>query len=126
MHAHLLFFVAAIGSNLPADDAPTFDPEETENVLLDEYMADALPSGRQLGLFFGNNTTTTTPAEPVDETMPLIAVAAIGGAVVLGCLLMRPTYTYETHNYDHAAESGLLDHDDYDIEAIDTSDEYDE
>jgi len=45
----------------------------------------------------------------------------MGGAALAAFFLMRPAYTYETHDYDHA-ESGLLDHPDYDVHYDDGSD----
>jgi hypothetical protein len=138
MHTHFVFFLAAFGAALP-DDAPTFDPDESESALLDEYMADTLQGARKLQFFSGNNTNTTptdnpaTPAvdeslETTEDKLPLLPLAAvgIGGAAVAAFFLMRPAYQYETHDYDHAAESGLLDHPDYDVHYDDGSDEYKE
>jgi hypothetical protein len=128
MHTHLVFFIAAFAAAVP-EDAPTFDPEESESVLLDEYMTDTLPGARMLFLGFGtNNTTSETPVAgtPITTTdkLPLVPLAAvgIGGAAVAAYFLLRPAYTYETHDYDHAAESGLLDDPDYETHFDDGSD----
>jgi hypothetical protein len=121
MRAHLALFVAAFGAD-PA--GPTFDPEEPDVVLLDEYMTetDALPEARQL---FLNYTNSTEPSEP-SEGIPLVplAVLGVGGAAVAAIVLMRGGHSYETHDYDSAAESGLLDHPDYEVHYDDGSDEY--
>jgi hypothetical protein len=120
MRAYLFFFVATFGAD-PAD--PTFDPEENDVVLLDEYAADdGLPDVRLLQ-FFGNNTTSTeeTDTSPSIPLVPL-ALVGVGGAIAAAYFLMQPSYTYETHDYDHAAESGLLEHPEYDVHDMDDSD----
>jgi hypothetical protein len=123
MRAHLLFFVVAA---FDADGAPTFDPEDTEFALMDEYMTDdARPEPRFLqALLNGTNETFIPPPPPEEHSLPLIplAIAGAGAVAVVGFCLMKPDYTYETHDYDHAADSGLLDHPDYDVHEVDESD----
>jgi hypothetical protein len=103
--------------------SPTDDPDEMDVVvLLDEYStAEDVSYPRALQNATGN---ITIPPPPEESPLPLGIMAAVGGvgAVIAGCLLMRPAYTYETHDYDHAADSGLLDHPDYDLEYDDGSD----
>jgi hypothetical protein len=118
MRAHLVFLVAAFEADLATDGAPTFDPADGNDVvLLDEYMADALPEDRRL-YYVVNGTNYTDDGQEVPGQGPplgMMALVAAGGAAIIGALLCRGTHTYETHDYDHAASSGLLDHPDYEV-----------
>merc|ERR1719197_2290219 len=98
--------------------------------LLDEYATegDALP--RALQTFVGNATNSTPPVPVVepeyDSKIPWVplALVGLGGAGVAGYFMMQSGHTYETYDYDHAAESGLLEDPDYEVEYDDG--EYDE
>merc|ERR1719453_993090 len=91
--------------------------------LLDEYMDAELPDTRFLMAPAGN-ATNSTPPPPEEEGLPWVPLLLVGGlgAGAAGYFMTRPGYTYETHAYDHAAESGLLDDEEYDIEYDDGSD----
>jgi hypothetical protein len=126
MRVHLLFFVSAFDADVATDGAPTFDPEEPEFALMDEYMTDAdRPEARFLQ-YLVNETgnLTIVPPPQTEQGIPILPLALVGllGAGMAGYFMTRTGYTYETHDFDHAADSGLLDHPDYDLEYDDGDD----
>jgi hypothetical protein len=120
MRAVLLLLAAAFEPELHVD-APTEDPEESEIMLIDEYDTEGDLSGSSRSLQYMINGTNTTSEEssPGDIPMLPLAVVGLGGVAVVGYFITRPGHTYETYSYEEAAESGLLDHPDYDVHTYD-------
>jgi hypothetical protein len=117
MRAYLLFLVAAFDGDLATDGAPTFDPEELEISLLDEYETDdGVPEKRFLQYLV--NATNETGAGTAGDIpfLPLILVG-LGGAGAAGYFMTRPGESYEYA----ADDEGLLE-DEYDEDY----DEYDD
>merc|ERR1719281_61385 len=123
MRVALLFLAYAFDDDHVA--SPTDDPEDMEMILVDEYSAGeevSFPRALQV-----NSTNFTIPPPGGPESSDLLMYGAIAAGVgvlgVAGCLLMRPSHTYETYDYDHAADSGLLDHPDYEVHEYDEESE---
>jgi hypothetical protein len=124
MRAHLLFLVAAFDADLATDGAPTFDPEEMEISLLDEYASDDSVAETRFLQFVGNATNITIPP-PAPSGMPLVpmVLVALGGVGAAGYFMTRPGPSYETYEY---TEDGLLEeeYDEYDEEYEEYEEDY--
>jgi hypothetical protein len=110
MRALLLLIAAAFDADLTTDGAPTFDPEELEISLLDEYETDdGMPEKRFLQYLV--NATNSTGGESVLEDIPWLplALVGLGGAGAAGYFMTRPG---EGYDYDHA-DDGLLSDEEY-------------
>jgi hypothetical protein len=124
MRAALLFLAYAFDLDGDHVASPTDDPEDLDLILVDEYSTGeevSFPRALQ-----ANATNFTIPPPPEESSSLPMAAMLCGGVVaagVAGFLLCRPAYTYETYDYDHAADSGLLDHPDYDVHEYDEESE---
>jgi hypothetical protein len=126
MRAALIFLVAAFDSEF--NDAPTFDPEDQEILLLDEYDSDSeFPNQRLLQTFVGNATNITVPPAPTSHGpmvggLVIVALAFAGGgyALINGQTAPDPDYEYE---YD---EELLEEGDDFFEDYEYDEEEYDE
>jgi hypothetical protein len=127
MRVALLFLAYAFAFEDDLVASPTDDPEDMDDlILLDEYStSEEITFPRALQEVV-NATNLTIPEPGTDETVPLavLALVGLGGAGAAGFLLTRVTHTYETYDYAQAAESGLLEDPDYEVEYDDGSDEY--
>jgi hypothetical protein len=111
MRAYLLFLVAAFDGDLATDGAPTFDPEELEISLLDEYETDdGVPEKRFLQYLVNATNATGGEGGMADiPFLPLILVG-LGGAGAAGYFMTRPGQGYD---YDHADDGLLSDDEEY-------------
>jgi hypothetical protein len=131
MRAALFFLAFAFAFEDDHVASPTEDPDEIEALLIDEYSTgvDILPRSLQTydpNATINPNATTTAPEEStIDPKMVAAGAGAVVAVGALGYFLTRPGHAYETYDYEHAANSGLLDDPDYEIEELDDSD-YDE
>jgi hypothetical protein len=126
MRASLLLLATAFDLD-ESFERPTEDPEEMEEVLLDEYASDAGVS-RSYRSLLANATNTTPPIimpEPPTKAsvpwVPIAGVAAVGAAG--GAYFMtRPTFSTETFEYE--VEDGLMEEFEYDEEYEYEEEEY--
>jgi hypothetical protein len=117
--------------------SPTDDPDEAEEVLIDEYATDST-AGQAYRILQGNTTlTNTTPPPTIYEEdgdvvhyevpwVPLAGVAAVaaaGGAY----FLTRPAYVTETYDIEYSMdEEGLMNEYEYDEEYGEEEEYYEE
>jgi hypothetical protein len=65
---------------------------------------------------------------PPFPIVPAVATLGVVGLGVVGYLVMRPAYSYQTYDYEHAQDMGLLNDPDHEVHHDDGSSEgfYDE
>jgi len=126
MRATLIFLVAAFDADLEIEGAPTFDPEELDISLLDEYMASDTDADARSLQFMVNATNITAPAASSEVPFVPLALVGLAGAAAAGYFMTRPGASYETYEYEE--EPGLLDEEygEYEEEYEEYEEEYEE
>jgi hypothetical protein len=126
MRAALVLLAAAFDSEF--SDAPTFDPEDQEILLLDEYDTETdFSAPRFLQTFVGNATNITMPPPEAPLHPAVMVLVVIAMALGAGGFYMMPgTTSGPGMDYEYEADEDLLDDYDEDYDFEDDEEYYEE